>query len=461
VEILRSRLEIVGPITESRLVTSLHIDQVEIHQALQQLEQQGYVMQGHFAPHETDIEWCERGLLARIHRYTLKRLRAEIEPVSAADFMRFLFHWQHLDDPLEGQAALLAVLQQLEGFPIAASSWEQNVIPARVQGYTPDQLDNLCASGRIVWQRLQRNETSGSRDKNGRKTGAVKSMPVIFCERSNLNNWRSTSNGMNSEPTGLSPLATRALQILRQNGALFFDDLMQEAGLLRSQTEQVLAELVGQGWVTADSFAGLRHLLNPRRHHRGGTQVFVPTGRWSLTRQASRNTPPTDAEKKNSITEHIARTLLRRYGVVFRKLLERESVSVSWRELLYVFRRLEARGEIRGGRFVNGVGGEQFALPEAITALRRIRNARGEQELVTICASDPLNLTGVLTPGERIAAKHTNRILYQHGVPIGVSYRGRVEFLRSVDSELQWEMRQYLIRQHSPATFLPPPDNPV
>ncbi len=460
VETLRSRLEALGPVTETRLVQSLRLSTSEIHTALLALEQEGYALQGNFTPGIDETEWCERGLLARIHRYTLKRMRAEIQPVCAADFMRFLFHWHHLDDPLQGPAALPLILQQLEGFAVAAASWEKDILPSRLADYTPTMLDNLCNAGRIIWQRPPRNEATTKpavAAKSGRKTGAVKSMPVILIERGQIGLWikpEAAAPGESAnDSSNISPGAESVRACLQQHGALFFDDLLAETNLLPTQAEQCLAELVGQGLVTADSFAGLRFLLNtPKRRYRNSFEA-PPTGRWALLR---RQHTPDDHN-----VEHIARTLLRRYGVVFRKLLEREALPVTWRELVYVFRRLEARGEIRGGRFVEGMSGEQYALVEAVTALRKVRSTQEEDKLISICGTDPLNLTSIITPGERIAAKPGNRILYQNGVPIGTSTAGRIEFLESVAAERQWEMRQLLIRQHNPATFIPSPRTPI
>ena len=394
VEILRSRLELVGPVTEATLAGVINLPASQIRAGLLALEAQGSVMRGRFSGGREE-EWCERRLLIRIHRYTRDRKRNEIQTVPPAQFMRFLFRWQRVamegrDDRREGEAGLLAVLRELEGFAVPAGAWERDILPLRVKHYVPGDLDKLCAAGRIAWYRPV--ETSAS--EIAPPSGPVRSTPIILAEREALAHWQKRGGSSDSDE-GLSSRAQKILESLRQHGASFFDDLVHDTGLLRSDMEQGLGELVSRGRVTSDSFAGVRALITSRkrreklRRYRRPLVDVDAAGRWSLPRRMA---APADASGlSDPAIEHVARVLLRRYGVVFRKLLERESGLPPWRELFYVYRRMEARGEIRGGRFISGFAGEQFALPEAADLLRGIaRDSASDQ--VSISAADPLNL---------------------------------------------------------------------
>ncbi|MFA5923912.1 MAG: DEAD/DEAH box helicase [Methylococcaceae bacterium] len=453
-EIIRSRLEGLGPATATQLAAPLLMDVITIDYALAALQQEGFVIQGKFTQGEA-IEWCERGLLARIHRYTLKQLRTEIEPVAPADFMRFLFRWHGLDDPGEGEAALQQRLLQLEGLCLPAVSWEADILPARMHFYLASDLDKLCSAGKITWLRLQ---PPAGIALNKRKNPAGKSTSISFISRPNLPHWRVYAPLPANETLDLSGKGQKVYDALKQWGASFFDDLLAETGLLKSQLEEALAELAAWGLVTADSFQGLRTLITTQKvqqrrskkypHH----DPFVASGRWSLIR----SNQPVETDRYQHC-EHIARILLRRYGIVFRKLLDQEDILPPWRELLYVFRRMEARGELRGGRFVQGFAGEQYALPEAVNVLREIRKQSRQGDLVAISAADPLNLTGVVTPGQRIPSQPGQRILYRDGIPIANSAQGKISFLVSVEPEDEWQITNALLRkstltiyQHSP-----------
>jgi ATP-dependent Lhr-like helicase len=366
------------------------------------LENQGRILRGRFTPGSTQLEWCDRRLLARIHRYTLNRLRAEIEPVSGADFLRFLLHWQHVaaHDQLRGAEGLAAAVEQLEGFEVAAAAWEHDVLPARVADYEAEQLDRLCLSGRVVWGRL----TPGTR-------APLRTSPIALMLREHAGRWSEETEAA----LQFSSEAKAVCDALAKRGALFFHELMQVTGLLPAYVERGLAELAGAGMASADSFAGLRALLAAADKRRALIEV---AGRWSLL----------SPEKKDDI-EGIARTLLKRYGVVFRSLLQREAQLPTWRDLVRVYRRLEARGEIRGGRFVAGFGGEQFAAADAVGRLRAVRKAHKTGELIVLSAADPLNLVGILTPAGRVPAVHRNRILFEDGVPIAALESGEVRRL--------------------------------
>jgi ATP-dependent Lhr-like helicase len=390
VEILASRLEVLGPLAEKE------------NPLLLALEGQGRILRGRFTRNAVEIEWCDRRLLARIHRYTLNRLRAEIEPVSAADFMRFLLHWQHAagEDQVKGAEGLAAVIEQLEGFELAAAAWEHDVLPARVADYGAEQLDRLCLSGRVAWGRL----TPGS-------SAPLRTSPITLVLREHASRWGLETGAV----PDFSSEASAVRNSLANKGASFFNELVGATGLLPAFVERGLAELVGAGVATADSFAGLRALLAPPDKRRA---LVETAGRWSLL-----------ASDRTDDIEAVGRTLLKRYGVVFRSMLQRESNLPPWREVVRAYRRLEARGEIRGGRFVAGFGGEQFAAPDAVGRLRAVRRMEPLDELVVLSAADPLNLVGILTPQARVASVYRNRILLKDGVPIAALEGGELRRL--------------------------------
>ena len=473
-EIVRSRLEGLGPVTATQLAAPLGVPLSQINFALATLEQEGYVLQGSYtgatqveesmegdapspltpnpspvrgrgeslSPAAVRIEWCERGLLARIHRYTVQQLRREVEPVSPADFMRFLLRGQHLGEARgQGSEALAAVLEQLEGYSIPAAAWESDILPARIESYYSQLLDGLCGAGRFTWLRLQAPKDKGEEK---RKATPVRMTPIALLPRPHVRHWRSGATDI--EQSHLTATAQKVADTLQQHGASFFIDLVHHTGMLRTQVEEALGDLAARGLVTADSYAGLRALITPAlrkagygRHarRRGGTSIDE-AGRWELIRKTV--TPERDAER----IDHIARVLLRRYGVVFRKLLERESKLPSWRELLYVYRRMEARGELRGGRFVQGYSGEQFALPEAVGSLRDTRKRAAKGEFITLSAADPLNFAGILTPGIKVPALAGNRVLFRDGVPVAAMIAGEFEALQTSSTEEERQMRERL-----------------
>jgi ATP-dependent Lhr-like helicase len=412
-------------------------------------------------------EWCERRLLARIHRYTRDSMRAAVQPVAAAQFLRFLFRWHRIagEERREGEEGLLIALRQLEGCALPAAAWEEDLLPARVQLYLPAMLDKLCAAGRVAWYRPATGAASANAEEAKRKSGPVRGTPVLLCERQTLPHWQE-AGAAPAETPPLSPKAQAALDSLRGHGASFFSDLQHDTGLIKTELELALGELVSNGLVTCDSFAGLRALVMPaekrnrlRRRLRGAEAPIDEAGRWSLTRRprASVEVPGALAEPH---VEHIARVLLRRYGVVFRKLLEREDGLPPWRELFYVYRRLEARGEIRGGRFVSGYSGEQFALPDAAALLRRVADTQAADEHVSISAADPLNLAGILTPGEKVPRLPGNRVLFENGVPVAVQTGGEVRYLKPLDAKAEWEIRNLLIRKQKPGGYFEQPARP-
>jgi ATP-dependent Lhr-like helicase len=448
VEILRGRLEGLGPVTANALAAPLGIEHIEISAALTALETEGFAMRGRFTPGAETEEWCERRLLARIHRYTVGRLRAEIQPVAARDFLRFLLGWQRVtpEARMEGPDALEVLVRQLEGFEAPAGAWETEILPARLDSYEPSWLDDQCLAGRIAWARL--------RPRNGGERGAtpVRTTPITLLPRRHAALWASLSAA--EETARPSSRAQAVVDFIRQYGASFFDELVEGTSLLRPQVEEALGELVGLGIVSSDSFAGLRALLRKpaggRRRRQTTMFTMESAGRWALARRGhSRGQSGPEA------VEHLARTLLLRYGVVFWRLLEREAPWLPpWRDLLRVYRRLEARGEIRGGRFVAGFSGEQFALPDAVGALREVRRKPPSGVLVSLSGADPLNLAGILTPGPKLPALTGNRLLYRDGLPIALFAGGEVQFLEDPDPAGQWEARKALLRGAVPPSLV-------
>ncbi|MET0658804.1 MAG: ATP-dependent DNA helicase, partial [Steroidobacteraceae bacterium] len=464
VQLVRGRLEGEGPTTAATLATALSIPVPEIDAALITLEAEGFAMRGQFEPEATSMQWCERRLLARIHRYTVKRLRAEIEPVQARDFMRFLLDWQRVTGAarMQGPDAVAAVLNQLEGFDVPAGAWETEVLPARIAEYEPAWLDEHCLAGRYIWTRLA--PRTGTSE---RAASPVRATPIVLLPRRDARLWSALTTAPPVEQ--LSSKAQAVVEVIREHGASFFDELLDGAHLLPAQVEEALAELVACGLVNADSFTGLRALLLPgerrrssgRRRGRAALFGMQDAGRWALVRKgsvtsgvgpektASSASAQASSLKPQAPLEHIARTLLQRWGVVFWKVYQREASWLPpWRELLLCYRRLEARGEIRGGRFVAGFSGEQYATPESIGALREARRRGGDDAWVSLSAADPLNVVGLLTPGARVPALTGNRVLYQDGIPVAALIAGEVTFFATFDSATQWQARNALLRRH-------------
>ena len=444
-ELIRGRTEVLGPVTARSLADSLGLPEAAlVDGALLALENEGKLLRGRFTAGAAQLEWCDRRLLARIHRYTLNRLRAEIEPVSAADFMRFLLHWQHVagEQQLKGPEGLAAVVEQLDGYEVAAGAWEHEVLAARVADYEPDLIDRLCLSGRVAWGRLS--------PANGTGKAPLRSSPIALMLREHAGLWRAAAE---PEAGELGSEARAVYEALRSHGASFFHEIVSVTGQLRSQAERSLGELAGLGLVTADSFGGLRALLAPSEKHKRRSRRRRPAyevdtaGRWAILRG---DATADDAKR----VEEISRALLRRYGVVFRALLVRESRLPTWRELAAVYRRLEARGEIRGGRFVSGFGGEQFALSDAVGRLRAVRKLEKSGELVALSGADPLNLVGIVTPQARVGAIAPNRVLYCDGLAIAALEGG--ELRRLAPSEFDDDTLKTLFWRRSSALGFTP-----
>jgi len=437
-----------GPVTARALAYWLGLNLAEVDKALLRLEAAGTVLRGNFTGLQTKIpaqateawtghpsgqitadstEWCERRLLARIHHLTVATLRKQVEPVTAAQFMRWLLRWQHIapQSQLSGERGLLQVLRQLQGFEIPANAWEKQILARRVNEYDPAALDQLCLTGAVGWGRLSPHPATLEESGEGRRRVVPTSVaPITFFVREE-SDWmqpRLNEDEQNFERV-LTPGAHAVLEFLRRRGASFFADIVRGTGKLKAEVETALWELVAAGMVTADGFDNLRSLINPKRRlGQGSGRSSRPrntTGRWSLLYGAENS-------DRTKVAEATCWMLLRRYGVVFREVLARESNLPKWRELLVAFRRLEDRSEVRGGRFVSGFLGEQFALPEAVESLRAMRNLPASGETVTISAADPLNLVGFIVPGERVAAISGKFVSFRDGVAVETEDRASV-----------------------------------
>ena len=580
VELLRARLGCLGPISAADMARDLGLGPAEVEGALAALEAEGSVLRGRFTPGAASLEWCERRLLARIHRYTLGRLRREIEPASRAELARFLFEWQRVrpDDRRHGVESLAAVIAELEGFAAPAAAWEDEILPARIADFTPEMLDRLCLAGRASWAR----PVPPVRETPSRSFGPIRSTPIALFSRQGRRRaalwlaphatdfdgsngtsppsgamapgpagdgngsgesvapsprtresgipegdpvWRTTPlsmkgprrwipasagmtrttsdtappepdaapldsrarvqdggpsrgpernggrsvrklprsrhsrssgnpretidhgnlrEGAGAPPASLSPGARRILTCLSTRGASFFDDILAETGAHAPDAAAALGELITHGLVSADGFAGLRAFTGASTRR---LRAVAEAGRWSCV---TRRSADAGGVEEGGI-EAIARTLLRRYGVVFKTLLARETLTVPWRELLRELRRLEARGDIRGGRFVAGFTGEQYALPEAVETLRRVRRAPADGAIVALSAADPLNLTGIITLGDRVPATASTRIAFRDGVPVATQAGNRkIDWLDAQTPEQEWAVRNTLLRKRIP-----------
>jgi len=423
-EIVRGRITISGPTTAAALAKVLGVGEAPVDEALLALESEGVVLRGRFTSARGETEWCDRALLARIHRYTLTRLRAEIEPVTPADFMRFLFKWQHVDAiaRLTGPDGLKQVLERLDGFEAPARAWERSILPARLAGYEPSLLDMACLSGEVRWGRASAPGVL-------RTTSAT---PIALVSTEHADAWFCRGRSSDRPEPVISEDARLVMERLRERGPSFFRDLAAALTFDPDRLRIALSALVAAGLAASDGFAGLRVLvaadqgkpwpLNRRPNLAGRWNLIEAVGSGEVL-----DSPDTGVEVQ-------AWSLLRRYGVVFRRLLIRESAAAPWRELARVYRRLEARGEIRGGRFVSGMSGEQYALPDAVPVLREVRRTRPSGVFYAISTADPLNLAGSVTAGARIAARGRNRIAYRDGVPVAVLENQTFKLLAPLDA---------------------------
>ena len=535
-DLVRSRLEGLGPVTAQRLADEVSLPCVKIDAALLALEVEGFVFQGKFTPRseqagDEPVEWCERRLLQRIHRYTIDSHRKAIKPVSLQVYTQFLFDEHGLEpvrdddemprssaEPsLDGQTQLQRSLAMLDGISAPAASWEADLYPSRVSDYDPNWLDVLCISGRVTWGRYVQPSASQRALHKG-SSGPVKTTPIAIMSRANLDIWQAMARAQLKEadegprktrvgqdaPSGktFSNTAQRIEADLLTNGASFFDQIQSRSGLLKAQLEEGLAELVGAGRLNSDSFTGLRALLTPaakkqgahRRRGRSAMFGVEEAGRWSLLEtfaprpadtadtdamttarteteaENTRRSPATPAiirqprasRPNNSRSgwdvldddqlERLISIYLNRWGVLFRSIIERELLAPPWRVLLRALRRMELRGTVRGGRFIAGVGGEQFAFQEAVDGLRSMAKevAAAKPRYHSLAASDPLNLLNLILPRRKLAKLLNNRVLFEDGIPIAVVESGEVKFLREVAPERQWALQQALVQKNFP-----------
>jgi ATP-dependent Lhr-like helicase len=467
-EIVRGRLTIEGPVTATALARALGVGEADVDDGLLALESEGIVLRGRFtpaaepaqithgasrttAPAAGHLEWCDRALLARIHRYTVNRLRAEIEPVTPADFMRFLFNWHHVDaaTKLTGLDGLREAIALLDGFELPAGAWERAVLPARLDRYDPALLDMLCLAGEVGWARLSAPKIL--------KLASV--TPIALFLREHADAWYALRAGddtlvrpahdvdsVEAVAATISDDARVVLERLRNRGASFFNDLAAGVAFDADRLRSALGVLAAAGLAVSDGFSGLRALIaaahgKPVTPHRRTNFA----GRWTAIRRDE------EPEAREAAVEQQARTLLKRYGVIFRRLLTREQNAAPWRELTRIYRRLEARGEIRGGRFVSGMTGEQFALPDAVRVLREVRRTPAAGRIATISTADPLNLVGIVTAGERVRAAGRNRMAYRDGVPAAVMEGEDFRALAALDATERTEIARMLIRKRAAA----------
>ena len=462
--LVRGRVESIGPFTPTALADALGMSRSAVDIALASLEGTGNILRGRFTPGCQEMEFCDRRILARIHRDTIGRLRREVEPVSAAAFVRFLARWQHVDDGyrLRGEDGLLQVVEQLQGFEAAAVAWETDVLPLRVADYRPQALDSLCLEGDAVWGRFSRRANG---DGSPNRAALSRNGPISLGLRESLP-WLITEPEADAGPVGA---AGDVYELLSRRGASFLADIVRGTRRLPADVENALWQLVAMGLVTSDGFAGLRSLVNgtakqvrqsPRFRRRNARR---PTAsRWSLL-----EVPPDDdwdllpdelaniSDRSREPDEARAFQLLHRYGIVFPDLLAREPAAPPWRVLVRIYRRAEARGEIRGGRFVTGFIGEQFALPEAVEMMRSTRRAEDDGRLTIVSACDPLNLAGILSPGPRVPALPGNRVVYRGGVPIAAAIGGQLELRMEADPPTRTEISRSLGLRGPNLTTLP------
>jgi ATP-dependent Lhr-like helicase len=457
VEWVRGRLSCTGPVTASKLATDLGLPRSHVQIALEALEAEGFALRGRFTHSDGEIEWCERRLLARIHRLTLDNLRRQIQPVEPHDFMRFLIEHQHLSPAtrLPGERGLAEIIAQLQGFEIPAAAWEREILSRRLENYDPAWLDHLSLAGEVAWGRLHSPRKSEDIPTNRNTLSRV--VPFSLVLRQELS-WLLPNSGEQND-NHIRSNARLVLEMLANHGASFFDDLLTITKLPPAQLGEAISELVALGLVTADGFAALRALVLRHRRsisraeldwpRRNGNSIrpYSHGGRWTLFPQ--RMVPPESVDR----IERWAWQLLSRYGIMFRDLLARESVAPPWKVLLPVYRRLEARGEIRGGRFVDGVAGEQFATSEAVDRLRRIRDRKPDDAWLVISACDPVNLFGLVTKDSRVPALRTNLLVVRDGRLIASRQSGEIQFHEEVGRELAEEMTRTLKNAALPGRY--------
>ena len=467
--LVRGRVECSGPFRSAELANVLGIKPGDANIALANLEATGNVLRGSFTPGSHEEEFCDRRILARIHRDTVAQLRREIQPVSAATFVRFLFHWQRgtPSRQVRGEEGLLEVVEQLQGFEAAAGAWEPEILPLRVAEYGTTTLDHLSLGGDVVWGRFSKRLANGDAPA---RAALSRSVPISLGLREALP-W--LLEGPSGDGYRLVGTAGEVLAFLSQRGASFLPDIASGTRRMPSEVESALWQLAAAGLVTADGFSALRGLVTGATKRVQKSARFrrrprrrLPISRWSLLQPISAQSwfdrlttngddpnpqegHPGSSLTADDVTEARAMQLLRRWGIVFPEVLARESTAPPWRALLQVYRRAEARGEIRGGRFVTGFVGEQFALPESVEMLRTLRRAGPDGRRIVVSACDPLNLAGVLTPGPRVPALLGNRVVFRDGVPVASLQGRKLHFHSDVDEDNRSAVLELLSLHHS------------
>ncbi len=415
---VRGHLEMLSPATAAALQAATGIAETTVTVGLLTLESEGSVIQGRFTENSQDetvpVEWCSRRLLARMHSLSRGRRRKSVQSVSPEQFVRFLTRWQHVapDARLTGPAGLARVLEQLQGWGAAVASWESDLLGSRLGDYQPRWLDRMCHDGELQWLRLSP-RSMGDPDKPGSRPS--KATPISLVFRDELDWLLNAFRGDAEAPEPSAGAVTEIVEVLRDQGAKFLSELASETGRLPTDIESALWDGVSRGLLTADGFEAIRTLTSPTRHlhrreralsklRRNGVRSAHSAGRWSIV------PPAPEIEDHDELVEALADQLLQRWGVIFYDLVAHENLSLPWRDLQWALRRLEDRGLIKGGRFVAGFSGEQFALPEAVEGLKKVRKQPASRLTVEVCGSDPLNLTGIILPGDRIPARRTETV---------------------------------------------------
>ena len=416
--LLRGWIECSGPFTVEEMRETLGLSESDVKIALARFENEGVILRGRFRKWVDGEEFCDRRILARIHRSTIGRLRQEIKPVTAAEFVRFLLRWQSVEPgwQLHDDGGVEDVIEKLQGFEAAAQAWESDILPSRVSDYTPSMLDALCFGGEVIWGRLANHHDNGHA--SPARSPLSRNSPITLALRESLD-W--LKDGRTFDDADFGGAAREALDVLQRRGASFPSEIEAATGRLASDVEEALWLLAADGIATADGMATLRQRIRGNAEQgRRTTRTRRASGgrRGGYSRWSVLQTPNPEADTPDATVEARARQLLRRYGVLFPDLLAREPMAPRWRDMIRVLRKLEARGEIRGGLFVSGFMGEQFALPEAVEMLRKVRSAEPTDRLVTISACDPLNVVGILTPGDKVPAVPGNRVVFKDGVPV-------------------------------------------
>ena len=436
VGLLRSRMSGLGPVSRARLAADFGLHEDSLQRALLSLQNEGFAIL--MQDETTENLWCERRLLARIHRYSREQRRRAVKPVSPAVYMNFLVHWHAMDD---AGSDIDQALSQLQGWSAPAAMWEHNLIRARCEDYSPDQLDHRFLSGQLAWFRpLSIPEQTST---------IVSATPLAIVPRTDIPQWLPTP----PDPAAVSDsLARKVLNLLETHGAMFTSDLELQSGLLRPQLEQALKTLIAAGAISSDAFSPVRWLLRPeaqklRRSRQAKRHAInLPVGRWSITGTGFTDQPA--SATSNAGQQRLAvicQSLLRRYGVVFRAVIRREALLPPWRELLNYLRRMEDRGEVRGGRFVDGFSGEQFALPEALGLLRQPSDTSGKPVFTVISACDPLNLGGLITPGAKTPSVSVNRILLENGLPVARMIGEELQEFATISAQASREANRRLL----------------